>query len=157
MGSPPDKRVGFMRRLINKYRDLSPAERSLFFRAWIFVALIRAGLRLMPFHFLRHWVEHFSRSAGVSCEPDRRGIRQVAWAVEAASRRIPGTTCLPRAMAAHLLLGQRGQPSGLRLGVARKSDGALEAHAWVEVQGRVVIGGGVEGFDRFVPLQRQLS
>ena len=146
-----------MRRLINRYKDLSPAERSLFFRALLFVAVIRTGLRLIPFRVLRNGVEHFSKSAGVRCELDRRNIRQITWAVEAASRRIPGTTCLPRAMAVHLLLGRRGQPSELRLGVALKPGCALEAHAWVEVHGRVVIGGEVDGFERFVPLQQQSS
>jgi len=58
-------------------------------------------------------------------------------------------------MATYLLLGKLGQDSRLRLGVALKPEGRLEAHAWVEVQGRVVSGGAVEGFRRFVPLQEQ--
>jgi len=140
-------------RLIIRYKQLSPAERSLFFRALALVAALRLGLRLLPFRVLRKWVGHFRTSSGLSCNLDRRRIGQVAWAVEAASRRLPGTTCLPRGLATHLLLGRLGQDSQFRLGVALKPAGRLEAHAWVEVCGRVVSGGAVAGFDRFVPLQ----
>jgi hypothetical protein len=55
-------------------------------------------------------------------------------------------------MAMQVLLGRLGQRSELRLGVARKLGGQLEAHAWVETQGRIVIGGAVEGFQRFARL-----
>jgi Transglutaminase-like superfamily len=144
-------------RLITRYRQLSSAERSLFFQALALVTIIRIGLRLLPFRVMRNWVEHFRKSPGLRSDLDYRNIRQVAWAVEAASRRIPGTTCLPQGMATHLLLGRLGQPSELRLGVALKPEGQLEAHAWVEVQGRVVSGGAIEKFHRFVPLQEQSS
>jgi hypothetical protein len=139
--------------LITRYRQLSPAESRLFFRALALAAALRLGLRLLPFRVLRKWVERFRASSGLRGNLDRRRIRQVAWAVEAASRRLPGTTCLPQAMATHLLLGRLGQDSQLRLGVAFKPAGGLEAHAWVEVQGRVISGGAVAGFERFVPLQ----
>jgi hypothetical protein len=56
-----------------------------------------------------------------------------------------------------LLLGRLGQQSELRLGVALKPGGQLEAHAWVEVEGRVVSGGAVTGFGRFVPLRQSTS
>ena len=147
--------LGVIRRLIASYKRLRPAERRLFFQALVVVAVIRVGLRLLPYRVLRNWVEHFRKSPGLNCQMDRRHIREVTWAVEAASRRIPGTTCLPRGMATHFLLGRLGQQSELRLGVARKPGGELEAHAWVEVQGRVVSGGAVEGFERFVPLQQK--
>lgn len=144
-------------RLISRYKQLSSAERSLFFRALAIVAVIRVGLRLVPFRILRKWLEHFRGSPQLSGGLDRQRIRQVAWAVEAASRRLAGTTCLPQGMATHLLLGRLGQQSELRLGVALKPGGQLEAHAWVEVEGRVVSGGAVTGFGRFVPLRQSTS
>jgi hypothetical protein len=142
-------------RLIARYRHLSPAERSLFSRALLLLLVTRAGLRILPFRIVRHWMEHFRKSTCLKSVLERRRIAQVAWAIDAASRRLPGTTCLPRAMAAHFLLGRLGQKSDLRLGAALKPDGLLEAHAWVEVEGRVIIGGAVEGFQRFVPFQEK--
>jgi hypothetical protein len=143
--------------LIKRYKQLSAVERSLFFRALAAVAVLRIGLWMLPFRVVRNLVEQFRRSPGRRFDLDRRNIRQVAWAVEAASRRIPGTTCLPQGMATHLLLGRLGQRSQLRLGVTHKPGGRLEAHAWVEVNGRVVSGGAVSGFEEFVPLQQQAS
>jgi Transglutaminase-like superfamily len=140
-------------RLIFRYKNLSPVERNLFFRALVLLAVTRLGLRVLPFRVIRKWTEQFRSSPGLHITLDRRRIGQIAWAVEAASRRIPGTTCLPRAFVTHILLGRLGQVSELRLGAALKPHGHLEAHAWVEVSGRVVIGEAIEGFNRFVPFQ----
>ena len=38
------------------------------------------------------------------------------------------------------LLSWHGVPSNLRIGVLKKSESELEAHAWVETEGRVLIG-----------------
>jgi hypothetical protein len=52
-------------------------------------------------------------------------------------------------MAAQVLLRRNGHPADLRFGV-RRSERKLEAHAWVESRGRVVIGRGQ--LTRFTPL-----
>jgi hypothetical protein len=65
----------------------------------------------------------------------------IAWAVNrVGARRLLGARCLPRALAAHLMLRRRGIVSRLCLGVARE-DGALAAHAWVEVGDAGIVGG----------------
>jgi hypothetical protein len=69
--------------------------------------------------------------------------------VGVAGRLVPGTTCLVRALAAQALLARRGHASQLRLGVARGSGRAFEAHAWLEQDGRVLVGGPLDG--RYVP------
>ena len=61
-------------------------------------------------------------------------IRAAQIAVERASRRIPGSTCLARACALSWMLKRRGIAADVRLGV-RTDAGALRAHAWVECQG----------------------
>lgn len=61
-------------------------------------------------------------------------IRAAQIAIERASRRIPGSTCLARACALHWMLERRGIAAAVRLGV-RTDAGALHAHAWVEYQG----------------------
>jgi hypothetical protein len=71
--------------------------------------------------------------------------------VEVASRRPPGVkSCLNQALAAQVLLGRRGHPSLVHIGVARGERGQFQAHAWVESGGQVVIGG--PGYERFTPL-----
>jgi len=141
-------------RLITRYRQLSAIERRLFFRALFLAAAIRGALWLLPFKFTQSWVDKLRKPVSSERELDRRTVGQVTWAVEAAARRIPGATCLTQGMTTQILLGRMGQPSDLHLGVARKLDGTFEAHAWVELKGRIVKGGVVEGFDRFVRLQK---
>ena len=59
--------------------------------------------------------------------------------------------CLVQAVAAEVMLNQAGHPRELRIGVANGAD-ELIAHAWVESEGRVVIGE-IE-LDRYAPLKR---
>ena len=141
-------------RLSARFRRLSTAERRLFFGALALVTLIRLALWTVPFRMTQKAIAAARRPVGKKPAPDRGTIRRVAWAVEAASRRVPGATCLTQGLAVQVLLGRLGQPSELRLGVAQTASGKLEAHAWVEANGRVIIGGAVMGFQRYTRLQR---
>jgi hypothetical protein len=142
-------------RLIAKYKQWSAEQRRLFFRALFLVVVIRIALWTIPFRVTRNWVDRLRKPSGPSRELDRLVIRQIAWAVGTASRRIPGATCLTQGMATQVLLGRLGQDSELRLGVARsKQNGQIEAHAWVEAQGRVVKGAAIDNFHRYVPLEK---
>jgi hypothetical protein len=144
-------------RLVVRYFQLSARERSLLQHAFFFVLVIRLALWTIPFRVTRSWVERLRKPADSLPAMHPNGIREVAWAVEAAGRRIPGATCLTQGLATQVLLGQRGEPSQLCLGVALSANGRLEAHAWVETRGRVVIGGAVERFGRFARLEHLIS
>nr|UXE46012.1 hypothetical protein Hi04_10k_c554_00011 [uncultured bacterium] len=67
---------------------------------------------------------------------------RIVWALQAVSRRLPGkNSCLVQALAAQAMLRQRGYASEFRIGVSgRDPTGAIKAHAWVECDGRVVLG-----------------
>jgi hypothetical protein len=70
-----------------------------------------------------------------------RGPAEVAAAVLAASRLLPGTSsCLAQALAGRILLRREGLPCELRIGVNRTSHRGIEAHAWLESEGQVVLG-----------------
>jgi Transglutaminase-like superfamily len=67
-------------------------------------------------------------------------IGRVSWAVESlGAKPWMNALCLPRALAAHAMLRRRGIASRLCLGVAR-NDGALAAHAWVEIGKDKIVG-----------------
>ncbi len=53
---------------------------------------------------------------------------------------VPAATCLTQALTAQTVLSRRGHDSRLRIGVAKDTQGNLEAHAWVECDGTVVVG-----------------
>jgi hypothetical protein len=83
---------------------------------------------------------------------DPHEIDRIAWAVDAVSRHMPvDVTCLTQALATEFLLGRLGQPSNLRIGVAKDEQNELQAHAWIEIEGRVLIGGKVD-LSRYVVL-----
>jgi hypothetical protein len=53
-------------------------------------------------------------------------------------------------LAAQVLLSRQGRPAHLQIGVAKSQEGQLEAHAWVESQGWIVIGK-LNDISRFTP------
>jgi hypothetical protein len=68
--------------------------------------------------------------------------RRVLWAVGGVARRLFGDRpCLPQALVARSLLARLDLPTELRIGVAKKDEGDLLAHAWLEYEGVVLIGG----------------
>jgi hypothetical protein len=74
-------------------------------------------------------------------KPSRPALERVTWAIEAASHYVPGgSNCLVRALASEYVLGRFGYRSELKIGVAKSAAGEFAAHAWLESEGRVVIG-----------------
>lgn len=134
-----------MRRL-RKLVELPAAERWLLAEAALAVVLVRLGLWLLPFRLLRRGLGRLStRHVSTHFSPER-----IAWAVMIVSSYIPATTCLTQALAAQALLSWRGVSAWLRIGVAKDARGQFAAHAWVEVGGRVLIGGSIR--ERYTPL-----
>lgn len=126
-------------------------------RAWLLqvAALlwaVRLGLWLLPFQLVRRVVTQYAQpSARAAGLPPER----VAWAVVSASLVVPAATCLVQALAAQLLLGRRGCATQLRIGVARGDAGQIEAHAWLENDGTIVIGGPAQHVARYTVLREE--
>jgi len=51
-----------------------------------------------------------------------------------------------------VIIGRHGYPVMLRIGVARSEEGEFEAHAWIESDGVIVIGGAKSTLGRYTPL-----
>lgn len=67
---------------------------------------------------------------------------KVTWAVSTVGKHLfVDQPCLTQALVVQLLFKRRKIPADLHIGVAKDSNGQLEAHAWVESDGVVVIGG----------------
>jgi hypothetical protein len=123
---------------LRKLARLTPAERRLLFRAAAAVAAFRVALWVLPYRRVAALLPaHPSAARDGSAIPPAR----VAWAVRACARRVPGASCLTRALAARWLLAHAGIPSTLHFGWARDDDGRFHAHAWLEQGGTVLLGG----------------
>ena len=60
------------------------------------------------------------------------------------------STCLKSSLILFRILRKRGVPATLRIGVRR--DEKFTAHAWIEFEGRVLLGGGVDHLYTPLPL-----
>ena len=127
----------------------SPAEWRLAWRALRRVAWVRLALWRWPYAEVRARLVALRRRDAV---PPRLAAdhepADLAWAVRAAARRVPKAACLTQALALESLLADAGIRAEVRIGVARRADGSFEAHAWLEHDGRILIGG-VPDMERF--------
>lgn len=125
---------------MNKWRRLSAARRVALFEGLAAVAFVRLTLRFFPWRMWEGGDVRFPR-ARTSAGGAQPSVEDVAWAVRRVSRAVPGATCLTQALAARLLLSRRGHDSRLEIGVSRAAGSRLRAHAWLETNNVVVLGG----------------
>jgi hypothetical protein len=125
--------------MVGRYLRLFPAERALLRRVLLLVVVVRVSLWLIPFSVLRRFLQQPTLGLAfpsrlVDLPPER-----LAWAVEAASRRVPAATCLTQSLALQFLLSRSGRRSLLRIGVAKDHGCDFKAHAWVDCAGQVLL------------------
>ncbi len=141
-----------MKRLINFIR-LPAAEKALLLKVMPLLVGIRCGLSILPLQKLHRFILHRGRENHRPVSSDLTYPDQIAQAIERASVYVLGeNTCLTQALAGLLLLRRRGYPAVLRMGVMKREDGALQAHAWLVNEGKVVIGGKAIELERYTQL-----
>jgi len=134
-----------------KYHLCNRADRRILFQSLFLVVGVRLGLWLLPFRLLYRILLKLE-SAPFSQSADPAIIDQISWAVGTVSRFVPRATCLTQAMAAKVIFCRKKQPAVLRIGVTKDSRGALLAHAWIETNGKIVIGGTESTVERYTEL-----
>lgn len=143
---PKESRIG-------NFFQLPSAERWFALRALAVVSAVRLGLATLPFRVVhgvvRHRSERALRQARLCAPSERLSTSRVVWAVRAASARVPGSTCLTRALAAQLLLARQGHPSEIGIGVIRGGEDAFAAHAWLTCDGAEL---GTAERERYTPI-----
>ena len=139
-----------MKRLLKRYMRYGRALWHLSAVQWGMLlgsTVMTAGVRgALSFYSLREVVKGLQRLAGRF--PSRRPIssqyrREVAWiAARVGARLLPKRPCLTQALVTQFFLWRRGDDSTtMHIGVTKGEDGGLLAHAWLENEGRVIIGG----------------
>ena len=127
-------------------------DRTLLIRAMVLIGAVRVGLWLLPFRMIGHFAEWLVKESTHSQVREPASIHHVIWAVRIASGYIPAATCLTQALVTKILLQRYGYPAVVRIGVTRGATGRFLAHAWVETNGSIVIGGSVNLLKRYTPL-----
>lgn len=120
---------------------LKLSDHAMLLKALLCVTAIRLGLWALPFRTLCVFQERINLKARTPpAPPNKQVVSRVTWAIASVSRYVPQATCLTQAIATHTLLRRLSQPASIRIGVAKGERGNLEAHAWVESDGRIIIG-----------------
>ena len=118
-------------------RRLSKERKRLLLRAAAVLTASSTAVAVLPF---RRAIRFGSVQLG---SPNASSVEDLAWAVQAVSRRLPWrTVCIQRGLAVQRMLRAAGIDAILHYGARQSSgNGKLEAHVWVSVHGRTVIGG----------------
>ncbi len=135
-----------------KFLRLSFSDQRLLMRAALAGVSAKLAIRTLRLPAARAALMRLERLGWVvrSARAER-----IVWAVETAGAAIPGMkNCLVQAVAAEAMLIRAGHPCELRIGAAKKGSRELIAHAWLESEGRVLIGD--FELDRYAPLMARL-
>jgi hypothetical protein len=119
----------------------------LLVRCLAVVIAIRIGLSLFGYRVVLDRIATIA-----SRRPSSAHVHLHIWLVLHCSRIVPGATCLTQALAAHYLCLRAGHPTRIRIGVRKREDGRIAAHAWLIDDDGVLIGGRDENLDRFTPI-----
>jgi hypothetical protein len=101
---------------------------------------IRLGLWFLPYAYLCRLLQIEPGGVVQGSGSNGAAPERITRALRATSGLVPCATCLTKALAALVLLRKADCPAQLRIGVTHTTDGKFGAHAWVESNGRIIIG-----------------
>lgn len=128
---------------INKFFIITPSERKIFLEAIFFLSTSCLLIKIIPFRYLSTLL-NFNEANKISENQvcDMAAIEQVSKSIQRAVNNLPWkSVCLPQAITAKLMLRRRKTSSILYLGLEKKEEGRLGAHAWLRAGNSVVTGG----------------
>lgn len=134
-----------------RFARLAPWERRVLLRALLLLPLSMVRIRRLGVSRALLAAEPAARRPLPQVASQAAVARRIAALVEVAARHGPfRATCLPICVTLQRLLRERGIDAQLHVGV-RKAGHRLEAHAWVEREGSVLLdtGGAGEPFVAF--------
>lgn len=120
---------------------LNRGGKKLFLQAYILMSAIRLGLLLLPFRWLQNLILKAHQLEFLAMLAPETSITAIALAVHRSSKYSPGNVkCLAKALTTAVLMNIYGFPYEIKIGVTKDEKNRLEAHAWVEWEGKVVVG-----------------
>jgi Transglutaminase-like superfamily len=127
---------------LSRFLRRSGADRWLLLEALALLCWARLLVRVVSFRRIApHLGQPMTESPREIGDTERQLAWRIAWAVQAVARNAPmGFVCLQQAIAAKWMLRRRRVPSTLYLGLQRKDELDLTAHAWLRVGDRILTG-----------------
>lgn len=143
-----------------KYNPLSfirlpRREKIFFFRSIFLLSKYRVRLKTTPLETLIAQVEQERRAYQDHKKADIP-LPQVCKLIHVAAGLVPLSTCLSNALAGQLLFAANHYPTTLHIGVRNSADSDFEAHAWLSLNGEVLMGGrpDLDSYKEFPALPR---
>lgn len=126
--------------LLHRVRRVRPADLFLMAEARCVLGGVRVGLRWMRYALLLRLLHDSARVAGLlQADPKANPEARILWTIDTIGRKSRAApSCLEEALSVQWMLRRRRIESDVRIGVAKKEDGDLRGHAWVERDGRVI-------------------
>lgn len=122
-------------RRLGKFFSYSGAEQILVLKAFWVVLWIRLALKFLSFQRFRHLYSSLLPPASTADVSTAR-IERYVWAIERVSASL-SAVCLPQALALKYFL-RKDKKTEIVIGVDNQR--GFSAHAWVEKNGRILIG-----------------
>jgi Transglutaminase-like superfamily len=127
-------------RLLLRFFRLDTQRKGLLLVCCVLLPLTRIALLLLPFRLVQRFVLR-TAARQLASKASAADVDRVLWSISVASAYLPGASCLPQALAGQFLLARVGQPSNLRLGAKKDGANSFHAHAWLEHDGKILLGG----------------
>jgi hypothetical protein len=132
-------------RILRKFLSLPIRDQSLLVCAIILSLFFKIALRCFSLKSLLRFSSRIRPRFVTFPNPDSSPDK-VVWAVSTAAKRIPGlANCLTEALTAKFLLALEGCSSVLEIGVKTSDSGHLKAHAWLRMNGAIILGSSDSG------------
>lgn len=135
--------------LLTTFLKKPPADRVLYLEATFWLAISRLAILILPFKWIAPFLgTHMAQTDTRDDPAQKETTTRVCRTIGTMSRHLPWECkCLAQAISGKRMLRRRHIHSTLYLGVAKKQNGDLNAHAWLRTGDTVVLGGG--GLERF--------
>lgn len=138
---------------IRRFFRLPKAKKRLIIEATGLILFTRFGLYLTSIEKLQSFYQRFSKGNNYVNHIYRPDKSDIVWAIDTIGQKLfKDDTCLVIAIAGQAQLIHYGIPSKLQLGCLKGEDMSIFAHAWVESDGDVIIGGTESEISKYTPL-----
>jgi hypothetical protein len=126
--------------MLNRVRSVvsDGRQRRLIAQTMFWISFYRLGLWLAPYKWAKKWMQS-ERVADSDRVIGEQSVTEIVRSVRSCSRFVPYASCLTQALAAKRLMHNAGHAAAIKFGV-RQGGEAFEAHAWLEVGGKIVLG-----------------
>lgn len=114
-------------------------ERVMIPYSFFWLTFYRLGLWVCPSVVTKRAIADTDRDSQLELKVNKAQLSMILRSIRRCSRYVPFASCLTQALAAKTILESFGQASTVKIGVAPK-DSTIEAHAWLEVADRIVLG-----------------